>query len=258
MTCPDRPHDLDLLLAGEPVSEDVRQHAETCEACAEEVALDAQITAALASRRTVSAPTGLVAAALAEAHRGAAAPAPSHRLAAPRPAIRAAQPRRLRVAAFAVLAAFALAMAWVLRPVETPVEQPLTAEAPAVQRLTPDLPASVDPPEELQTPDADAPPSEPAPEAVAPAPRQRRAVPRAPRRAQRAAPPAPEIASQQDDLAQNDPAEDAEPSPEEIARAEAELKLAFALVGDAQDRARRVVRTSADALAPTIDHALPF
>lgn len=270
MTCPDRPHDLDLLLAGEPVPETVRQHAASCEACHEEVHLDARITEALRSRRAVTAPAGLVAAALAEAKREAPPARPSRRApAASRPAVRSARPRRLRIAGVALLAVLLVAALLLVRDTpetgtltaeapaetvapETSAPDPLDEEAPAAPDLAPDEEAAVAPtvaPEEAPRTLRDA---LPAPRRATP-PR-----PRAPRRAPAPAPaPAPEEAPEQENLAQNAPDADA-PSPEEVAQAEADLKLAFALVGQAHSRARRAVATSADALSPTLDHALPF
>jgi hypothetical protein len=53
-------------------------------------------------------------------------------------------------------------------------------------------------------------------------------------------------------------AEDAEPSPAEVERAADDLRLAFALVADAQRRAGRALRDEAGPVVSTIDHALPF
>ncbi|MEM6326175.1 MAG: hypothetical protein AAF791_03570 [Bacteroidota bacterium] len=250
MTCPDRPSDLDLLLAGEPVDDHVRAHAEACETCAEEVALDAKITSALRSRRAVTAPPGLVAAALAEARREA--PVSRLGLAASRPAVRVARPRRLRIAGGVLAAGLVLVALWITRDTaDLDLEAgDLTAEAPA------SVPPSEPPAPEIVLPETTAPEAT-VPEARTVAPR--RAVAARPPRRAATPPPAPApTEAVPEPIAQAPPPPETEPSAEEIARAEADLKLAFALVGEAQTRARRAVTASADAVTPALTHAIPF
>ncbi|HIG74948.1 MAG TPA: hypothetical protein EYQ24_10340 [Bacteroidetes bacterium] len=259
MTCPDRPTDLDLLLIGAPVDASVRDHAEACTVCAEEVALDAEITAALRARRTVTAPAGLAAAAIAQARAQAEAPAPRSRRApaASRPAVRRARPLYLRTAGVALAALLGLAMLWSLRP-----DAPAVPAGPTTADATDRQPADPTPePEPLpvaqETEDE---PDTPAPDVTAPI----AAPPPAPTR--REAPPAdrpdPAPTPQPEDvpsenLAQATPG-DSPPTPEEVAQAEAELKLAFALVDNAQQRARRAVREEASSIPTALNHVIPF
>lgn len=255
MTCPDRPTDLDLLLIGEPVDASVRDHAEACTVCAEEVALDAEITAALRARRTVTAPAGLAAAAIAQARAQAEAPAPRSRRApaASRPAVRRARPLYLRTAGVALAALLGLAMLWSLRP-----DAPAVPAGPTTADATDRQPAEPTPeplPVAQETEDE---PDTPAPDVTAPI----AAPPPAPTR--REAPPAdrPDPTPQPEDvpsenLAQATP-DDSPPTPEEVAQAEAELKLAFALVDNAQQRARRAVREEASSIPTALNHVIPF
>ena len=246
MTCPDRPTDLDAFLAGEPVSDATRAHTETCDVCAYEADLDAHISAALAARRCTQAPPALVAAALAEARRQ---PASAGALAAARPAVRNARPRRLRTAALAVIAGLAvLASVWMMNtaplPETSPESEPLHAEttspAPQPPRTAPEPDGLAEAAEQSDTP--------PAPRAAPAPPRRRSPARRAP------APPAREPLVAQNDR-QPDPT-DTPPSPDEIAQAEAELLLAFALIGEAQTQADRAVRNRTDVVPAAFDQAL--
>ncbi len=282
MTCPDRPHDLDLLLAGEPTAPGVQAHLDGCATCAAEAALARRIDAALASHRAVSAPPEVIAAALAQARPPLARPplarpplAPAHLHAPDRPAragsargLAAARPssRLWRVGGVALAALLLATLSWTaLRSPEASPEAVVAEnEAPIVpERATPLAEDSVD-----IEPDADvAPEADAAPERLAQAPRSaprriapRRRAPRAPSPAsQRLAPEAPALQIAPDTapdplLAENEPT----PTPQDIERAEAELQLAFSLIADAQVRAGRAVRSEAGALSSTLDSTLPF
>ena len=63
---------------------------------------------------------------------------------------------------------------------------------------------------------------------------------------------APETAPSPDLVAE------AEPTPADIERAQAELQLAFALISDAQRQAGRAVRNETGALSSTLDQTLHF
>ena len=264
MNCPNRPTDLDLLLAGEPTDARVREHAETCTACASEVALARQIDAALASRRTVTAPPEVIAAALAEVRR-----TPTHRaLAEARPATAGAASgartsRPLwRTSAFAFAAVLAFALAWTALRAPEPSTETVVAENEATEPLaepTPVVTPADDPEVEPTAPEAEASETD-TPEAAAPAPR--RAAPRQrPRQPvpQPRTPASPVDAEAAPDaaIAQND-APEAAPTPEDIARARDDLQLAFALIGDAQRQAGRAVRAEGGALSTAIDQTIPF
>lgn len=257
MTCPDRPTDLDLLLIGEPVDASVRDHADACDVCAEEIALDAEITAALRARRTVTAPAGLAAAAIAQARAQAEAPAPRSRRApaASRPAVRRARPLYLRTAGVALAALLGLAMLWSLRP-----DAPALPAGPATADATDRQPAEPTPAPLPVAPETENEPDTPASDATAPPPI---AAP-APAPPRRVAPPAerPAPAPQPEDVPSENlaqaPPDESQPTPEEVAQAEAELKLAFALVDNAQQRARRAVREETSSIPTALNHVIPF
>ncbi|OZC02634.1 hypothetical protein [Rubricoccus marinus] len=279
MTCPDRPHDLDLLLAGEPTAPDVQTHLDVCETCAAEAALARRVDSVFAARGAVTAPPALIEAALAQARREASRESASgaRTLAADRPA-RASGARgavasrtdsRLwRVGGVTLAALLLAALSWTaLRPDSTPQEA-VVAENETPLAPPPLADDSLDTPQEDGArPEAPlAPEAETAPEpdrvAQTPRPAPRRVAPRAPRR--RAARPdsSPEAPAPQPtpDTVQDPLVADAEPTPtpQDIDRAQADLELAFTLIAGAQRQAGRAVRSEAGALSSTLDQTLPF
>ena len=96
------------------------------------------------------------------------------------------------------------------------------------------------------------------------APRRATAVPEAPALAQNNRPGAPEATDLQasgaegTDTAPPATVAEPEPTPAQVERAEAELKLALGLIAGAQRQAGRVVREEADALSTTLNQTLPF
>lgn len=254
MTCPPAPR-LDAYLDGDLDAADhdrVRRHVEACAACAAVVDAERQLAEAFVRARSVRAPEGLVAAALAEARkaeaaapaRAAARPAPAADRAPTGPPARTRTPVLRRVVVLGCAVAAALVSTWALLD-SAPDSAPAVAErvAPAPAPLADDGPAEPPALPPQTPPAAQAPAAPPAPPA-APAP-----PPAEPRPEE--APDSPLVADAALD------GEDA-PSPADVEQAKRELQLAFALVADAQRQAGRTVRAEAGTLSDALDSTIPF
>lgn len=258
MTCP-APDRLDAYLDGEPDAA-VRRHVDECPTCAAEVALARQIDAALAEAGTVRAPDGLVAAALAEARgtRPARWPVRPSQAADRATARRSRRGPLLTASALALAVVVVVATTWATREAPRP-----TADRPLVTDVSTPPGVPVDIPTEAAKPDTEpgpedsdeplaplaAPANRPVPSDPGPAPTAPRPTAEPDPVVEPAATPEPEPIAQ---------AEDAEPTPAEVEQAADDLRLAFALVADAQRRAGRALRNEAGPVVSTIDHALPF
>lgn len=255
--CPDLDRLVDDAMAGLPgAAERLEAHTAACPACAAEAVLadePTHVPDVLDCLRGTPAPAAVVEAALAEARRGRPARAGDR---APERRTPARSTRRIWTVVAASAAALVLV---VLTQVRTPSVVP---EAPLVaEQVRPAAPA---PPVVDTVPETEAPPETPTsqPEATAPRPTAPVAPVRQPAPVRQAAPAPVQQATAPAPTSEVQPFEPetdaflaAAPTPADTAAARADLMLAFAIVGRAQQAADAAVaaemRRVNEALAPT-------